>query len=424
MATLIGQQRFLSTLIQQIASPHNLFNLLALCILLLWPTVTTRELSYYLDKHALDTIQSMHANFSLRLLSYAAKNELAAVLSPLSLAITLSLGSAAAGGATRTQINDLFAKGFNDHIVREYYSLLANKLVLESNSTTVVPGTLMVLHICDDITVNSAVLNFAHDYLAEVQQFDCDSKSSSTAFVNQWIVNQTKSEYKVFSKNVYNVDWRMILVDCLYLNAAWQYQFDEEKIVLKDFYINEHAVTQVEMLSMWAFDKFRYTEDVDVQVLGIPYERDSNLFFYIFLPRMKFTLRNIERELTGRRLLYLIARSKTVDVEVEIPKFSIENHFDLNLPLAGLGMVEAFTSRADFPAISIQRTHVSLIIQKTQFLVNEKGSFPVNSSPATLNDKLTTLWQGGHIKFIANHPFMFVVVRNDQIVLIGHYSCS
>lgn len=70
-------------------------------------------------------------------------------------------------------------------------------------------------------------------------------------------------------------------------------------------------------MSMWAFDKFKYTEDADVQVLGLPYEQDSTFSMYIFLPRVKFALKNVERELTGRRLLYLIARSKIVDVEVE-----------------------------------------------------------------------------------------------------------
>lgn len=72
------------------------------------------------------------------------------------------------------------------------------------------------------------------------------------------------------------------------------------------------------MMSMWAFDKFKYTEDADVQVLGLPYELNSNLFLYIFLPREKFALRNVVRELTGRRLLFLIARCKIKDVEVNV----------------------------------------------------------------------------------------------------------
>lgn len=55
--------------------------------------------------------------------------------------------------------------------------------------------------------------------------------------------------------------------------------------------------------------------------------------------------------------------------------------------------------------------------------INEKGSFPVNSSQSVQNDEMTTLWQGAHIKFIANHPFMFVVMKNDQMIFIGHYSC-
>lgn len=53
----------------------------------------------------------MHANFSLRLLSYAAEDELPAVLSTLSLALTISMVSATAGGITKAQLNDALAKG-------------------------------------------------------------------------------------------------------------------------------------------------------------------------------------------------------------------------------------------------------------------------------------------------------------------------
>uniref|UniRef100_A0AAF5RUP0 Serpin domain-containing protein n=1 Tax=Wuchereria bancrofti TaxID=6293 RepID=A0AAF5RUP0_WUCBA len=395
------------------------FASIALCTLF-WPTTTAYELNYYLDKYARDTIQSIHANFSLRLLSNAA-DELNAVLSPLSLAITLSLTSAAASGITKLQINDVFAKGFSYNAVQKYYSLLANRLLPGNNGTIVAPGLLVVLHLCGRGTLSNAMIDIARDYMADILQFDCKNRSATATFINQWIANQTKSEFKIFARNVYNADWHFMLVDSFYLNAAWHYPFDERKTTAKDFYVNEHTITQVEMMSMWAFDKFKYTEDADVQVLGLPYQVDSNLFLYIFLPREKFALRSVVRELTGRRLLFLIARCKIVDVEVELPRFSIENHFELNLPLANLGIVEAFTSRADFPAISLQKMHVSTLIQKTQFEINEKGSYPVNSTHEIINDELTVLWQGGHIKFIANHPFMFIITKIDQMILIGHY---
>lgn len=46
-------------------------------------------------------------------------------------------------------------------------------------------------------------------------------------------------------RNVYNVDWHFMLVDSFYLNAAWHYPFDERRTTAKDFYVNEHTITQV-----------------------------------------------------------------------------------------------------------------------------------------------------------------------------------
>ncbi|VDK61093.1 unnamed protein product [Onchocerca ochengi] len=254
------------------------------------------------NRYARDTIQSIHANFSLRLLSSAANEILNAVLSPLSLA------SAAASGITRVEINDVFA--------REVLFIASQQTILRKNGTIIAPGLLVVLHLCDRAVVSNAMIDIARDYMADILQFDCKNNSTTVAFINQWIANQMKSEFKIFTRNVYNVDWHFMLVDSFYLNAAWHYPFDERRTITKDFYANEHTTTQVEMMSMWAFDKFKYTEDIDVQVLGLSYQLDSNLFFYIFLPREKFALKSIMSELTGHRLLFLIARCKTVDVEV------------------------------------------------------------------------------------------------------------
>ncbi|VDN04747.1 unnamed protein product [Thelazia callipaeda] len=408
-------------IIQQLSS--LVLTVLSAAQIFVCPTTTAHELTYYLDRYAKDTLQSVHANFSLRLLSNSAHGELNAVLSPLSLAITLSLASAAAGGVTRLQMNNVYAKGFSTDTVQKYYSLLANKLSLKNNRTIIAPSVLVVLHLCDQSSVSNAMLHIARDYLAGVHQFDCKNKSASLEYINQWIANQTNSQFEVITRNLHNVNWHFQLIDSFYLNAVWHYPFDEKRTTLKNFYVNEKTITQVEMMSMWAFNKFKYTEDADVQVLGLPYQLDTNLYLYIFLPRKRFALRSVERELTGRRLLYLVARCKMVDVEVEIPRFAIENYFDLSIPLASLGIIEAFTSRADFPAISVQKMRVSMIGQKTQFEINEKGSYPVNSSYGEIsNNELRALWQGGHIKFIADHPFMFAVTQCDQTILMGHYS--
>ncbi|VDN27193.1 unnamed protein product [Gongylonema pulchrum] len=361
----------------------------------------------------------MHANFSLRLLSNALgdeQNQHALVLSPLSLATTISLASATSGGITKAQMNDVLAKGFGDGTIQDYYLSLKNASTLESNGTAVVPSTLMVLHVCNENGVNNALLDILNSYMVDVQQFDCNNQTATVSFINDWVMNRTKSESELFTRNVYSTDWRLVLIDTFYFNAVWQHQFDLGRTMLKQFYCDENTAKEFindwvmnrtksgselftrnvystdwrlvlidtfyfnaawqhqfdfgrTMLKQFYCDENTAKEDADVQVLGLPYREDSGLYLYILLPRVRFGLNKVEREMTGRRLFYLFARSKVVDVEVEIPKFSIENHFELNLPLASLGIVEAFTSRAEFPAISIQRIHVSMIIHKTQFEV-------------------------------------------------------
>lgn len=59
------------------------------------------------------------------------------------------------------------------------------------------------------------------------------------------------------------------------------------------------SLLQVEVMSMWAFDKFKYTEDSDVQVLGFLYQ---SFPVYIFTTA-KFALGTAMHEFTIPRMI-------------------------------------------------------------------------------------------------------------------------
>ena len=63
--------------------------------------------------------------------------------------------------------------------------------------------------------------------------------------------------------------------------------------------------------------RFLYSEDEDVQVLGLPY-KSNEVTMFLFLPKEKFGLAELEKSLTGQRMLELI-------------RFSMRPEFDANV---------------------------------------------------------------------------------------------
>lgn len=60
---------------------------------------------------------------------------------------------------------------------------------------------------------------------------------------------------------------------------------------------------------------YQYYDDDDVQVLGLPY-KGGDISMYIILPRKRYGLEELEKQLTGKRLLSYIDECGNEKVEV------------------------------------------------------------------------------------------------------------
>ncbi|VDK66933.1 unnamed protein product [Anisakis simplex] len=96
-----------------------------------------------------------------------------------------------------------------------------------------------------------------------------------------------------------------------------------------------------------------------------------------------------------------------------------------------MGIHDAFTTNADFSSISNDRDEnlfLSGIYQKTIFekrnelQINENGTMPSDVRRPNLRPLKRMLWQGGHIKFIADHPFWFAIVKQNLFLFIGSFT--
>lgn len=115
-------------------------------------------------------------------------------------------------------------------------------------------------------------------------------------------------------------------------------------------------------------------------------------------------------------------RMQSTEVEVSLPRFQLEEDYDIGSMLRGLGMVDAFQEgTADFSAMSGEKDLcLSQFLHKSFVEVNEEGS---EAAAASAIVAVECCMDPGPT-FCADHPFLFFIRHNaaNTILFCGRFS--
>uniref|UniRef100_UPI00398F44DD leukocyte elastase inhibitor-like isoform X2 n=1 Tax=Pristiophorus japonicus TaxID=55135 RepID=UPI00398F44DD len=143
---------------------------------------------------------------------------------------------------------------------------------------------------------------------------------------------------------------------------------------------------------------------------------------------MPFRLNKLEQELTLEKLQEwtLQNRMRKMDVQVRLPKFKLEDDYELNSLLSSLGMRDLFNeSSADLSGMS--ETHdlfVSKVIHKSFVQVTEEGTEAAAATAVMIACGARREMQHEVEIFTADHPFLFFIRHNktNSILFFGRYT--
>ncbi|XP_072568947.1 leukocyte elastase inhibitor-like [Paramormyrops kingsleyae] len=267
-------------------------------------------------------------------------------------------------------------------------------------------------------------------YQAELEPVDfIGAAEESRCQINQWVEAQTNGKITdMLDPAAVNDTTTLVLVNALYFKGEWQHAFRRSQTREMPFKINERETKPVQMMYLQKVLPFKHIEEYDLQIVEMPYKGDE-LSTFILLPEGPQNgsnpLQKLERELTLEKIMEWTDR-KNMDsggyIDLYLPKFKLEDSYDLKEALTHLGMTDAFDENlADLTAINREGgLFISAAVHKSFIDVNEEGT---EAAAATgISIKLCCLIIGK--KFMADHPFLFFIRHNTSktILFFGRFS--
>ncbi|XP_012300398.1 serpin B3 isoform X2 [Aotus nancymaae] len=261
-------------------------------------------------------------------------------------------------------------------------------------------------------------------YQTSVESVDfVKAPEESRKKINAWVESQTNEKIKnLFPYKSIDRDTTLVLVNAIYFKGQWEKKFNKEDTKEEKFWPNKDTYKPIQMMRQYTFFNFALLEDVQAKVLEIPYKA-KDLSMIVLLPDEIDGLQKLEEKLTAEKLMKWtsLQNMREARVNLQLPRFKVEEAYDLKDTLRAMGMVDVF-SDADLSGMTGSRDLVvSKALHKAFVEVTEEGA------EATAATGVVTELQSApstNEEFHCNHPFLFFIRQNktNSILFFGRFS--
>ncbi|KAL3104871.1 hypothetical protein niasHT_026366 [Heterodera trifolii] len=319
-------------------------------------------------------ILEAQADFALNLLREVSTDDRSCIVSPFSVAVSLSMVYAGAKEKTGEEIGKLLAKGAPESEVHNYFGALLKSVTNGQKNSSNTLETVNKVYMKKGFSVKSAFKGqIEQNYGGQLETVDFENSEGTAKRINNFVKEATHQKIRdLITPNALDKETRLVLINALYFKGTWAVTFKSQLTVEAKFHVDEKTTKQLEMMQLKAF--LIYSENTQLQLLGMPYKGEKE-FMFVLLPKERFGLAKLLAQLDGQKLMELIKNWYKCTVKVELPKFTLEATHKLNKTLTKMGMATAFTDSANFGGISAEEPLlISEVVQKAFIEVNEEGT--------------------------------------------------
>ncbi|KAI4564713.1 hypothetical protein MJG53_015725 [Ovis ammon polii x Ovis aries] len=258
-------------------------------------------------------------------------------------------------------------------------------------------------------------------YNAKVERVDFTNDVEDTRYkINKWIENETRGKIRdVFHEGAISSSAVMVLVNAVYFKGKWESAFTKSQTQNCHFRSPKCPGKAVAMMHQERKFNLSVVKDPPMQVLELRYH--GGISMYVMLPDND--LSQIENKLTFQNLMDWTnpRKMKSQYVEVFLPQFKIEKNYEIKHYLEALGLRDIFDeSRADLSGIAAGgRLYISKLTHKSYIEVTEEGTEATAAAGSSIVEKQLP----ESSVFRADHPFLFLIRKDDSILFSGKVSC-
>lgn len=342
------------------------------------------------------------------------------VCSPLSLQYAMAMTANGASGETLEEITSFLGFEANEmNELNRFYKILLEQLPAVDLDITLKAVDALLVN--DKFPLLPSYKNLVEEnYYAAVENMDFSNPSDVVTRLNEWAgLNTNGVINNIINPEELSDYAAAYILNALYFKAEWEGSVDnpmfiESNTESADFQLSNGTAISAEMMKSVRY--YQYAEMDGYKVLVLPYAQ-GKYNMYVLLPDENDINGLIEKIQQTTWSEILANLKQDAEVHVQLPKFEIENKFNLAETLISLGVEKVFQSEdAELDNIfDIKLAHdpkvwIEKIIQQTKISVDERGTEAASVSIEEIG--ATSPGPGEDPKIIyfhADHPFMFVI---------------
>ncbi|XP_072313931.1 protein Z-dependent protease inhibitor-like [Eucyclogobius newberryi] len=349
-------------------------------------------------------------NLYRRISNYHDKN---IFFSPLSISTTFAALLLATDGVTHEEI----LKGFNlqqldranqPEGIPQLFQLL-HENITQNGSLKLEQD--MAMFVSDKLDLEKTFEEQMGKYFeAEIKAVNFSDNGQSVVYINDYIKGKTKDRIKNMISTL-DAETKLMLINTIFFRGDWKSPFNPNHTKTEAFYIDNYNVVNVQM--MYKEARFFMGHDVflGAKILKLPY--DHGVSMLILLPNKDVDHTVIDDEINAHRFQGWFASMTEIKVEVHLPKFKMEESYELHKLLPEMGVSSLFTNTANLTKLhKDEDLKVSEVRHKAVIDVDETGTTAAAATTVGI------IPYSLPPTFIVNRPFFFFIYHEDTNALL------
>ena len=331
------------------------------------------------------------------------------VISPLSVAIALSMLSNGADGEGRAQLERaLYVNGSEEERNAELAALLGD----------VAAGEDVDVRVAQSMWAQQGfpfrpeyIKRVGETFQATLEEVDLGSQEAAGQ-IDAWVSENTEGLIDEIAGDLGLPDAAAVLVllNATYFHGTWELPFDPEDTKPREF---ATAGGPVRTPFLTHHDEhFGYSEDPRRQLLRLPYGTKGRFVMDLYLPKSGVSMDQVIAEIPDD------SAPPTPKLEVvAIPKLKLEWKRELTPALGALGVRQVWMPGSLRRMSPSDATALSTVVHKTYIEVDEKGT----KAAAVTGGLVMTSKTFGAPSFIADRPYAFAIrdTRTGVVMFSG-----